>query len=311
LGSIPWYQQGTATGWSLLSNLAVPAGFSITTLAVSKQSSSNVLYYGLSPSNSVPAKIYRFINATSATDGEVGYDLPASSGGGYVHRIAINPINSNEILVVLSNYKLIGLYHSTNGGQAFTAVEGNLEGTDGNGPSLRSATILPLPSGTAYFIGTSTGVYSTNILNGAGTVWSQEGADKIGNVVVEDITSRVSDYRVAVGTHGRGIFIGTRDPLPVEDSGGHNQPQVFSLNQNYPNPFNPSTKITYSLPSPQHVIIKVYDMLGREVDDIVNVNQEAGIHTVEYRPESLASGIYIYSVSAGPYQDAQKFILLR
>jgi hypothetical protein len=312
LNSIPAYQNGTSVGWSQLSNLTVPTGYSITTLAVSRQNSASVLYYGMSPdASSAPAQVYRFENATTATDGATGYNLPASSNGGYVHHIAINPENSSEILVVLSNYRIVGLYHSTDGGQNFTAVEGNLVGMSSNGPSMRAATILPMPSGTAYFLATSTGVYSTTLLNGSSTVWSQEGADDIGNVVAEYITSRTSDYRVVAGTHGRCIFIGTRDPLPVKNDRNSEQPQIFSLRQNYPNPFNPATTIEYTLPTAQHVMIKVYDMLGKEVDEITNEAEQAGIHKIEYKPQSLASGVYVYLLSAGPYHDAKKFVLVK
>ncbi len=213
-----------------------------------------------------------------------------------MHRIAINPANSNEILVVLSNYKLVGLYHSSNGGQSFTAVEGNLVGTESNGPSLRSATILPLPATTIYFLGTSTGVYSTNLLDGSSTIWSQEGADEIGNVVVEDITSRTSDYKVAAGTHGRGIFIATYSPAEVGDEDSNGLPDAFQMSQNYPNPFNPATTIEYVLPAAQHVVLKVYDMLGKEVDQIINSAVPAGTHKIQYQPQSLASGVYVYMI---------------
>ncbi|UCC40786.1 MAG: hypothetical protein JSV96_04900 [Candidatus Aminicenantes bacterium] len=93
-----------------------------------------------------------------------------------------------------------------------TAIEGNLEGDTNNpGPSLRSATILPTSQGTFYIIGTSTGVYSTTELNGSSTTWIQQSPNKIGNVVVEYVTSRKSDARVVVATHGRGIFVA--DPI--------------------------------------------------------------------------------------------------
>jgi hypothetical protein len=309
---IPFYTNGTNYGWSLLSNLTVPAGYSITTLAVSRQNSASVLYYGASPdAGTDPARIYRLGNATSATDGEVECILPASSNGGYVHHIAINPANADEILVVLSNYRIVGLYHSSDGGQNFTAVEGNLVGTSNNGPSLRSATILPLTATTIYFLGTSTGVYSTNLLDGSSTIWSQDGADEIGNVVVEDITSRTSDYKVAAGTHGRGIFIATYSPSGVGDENSDKLPDAFLLSQNYPNPFNPATTIEYVLPAAQHVVLKVYDMLGKEVDQIVNADEPAGAHKIQYQPQSLASGVYVYMINAGPYHDAKKFVLIR
>ena len=126
-----------------------------------------------------------------------------------MHNFAPLPNDANEIIVILSNYNIVGLYHSTDGGQTYAAIEGNLEGDENNpGPSLRTATILPTSQGTFYIIGTSTGVYSTTELNGSNTTWVQQSPNKIGNVIVEYVTSRKSDGRVVVGTHGRGIFVG-------------------------------------------------------------------------------------------------------
>jgi len=212
LSSIPPYENGTSIGWKKLNGLKVPAKYSITALAISRNNPAHVLYYGASGgiNSTQRPKLYRLKNAHTATKGAKQISIKnAKLDGAYVHKIAVNPDDANEILVILSNYNIVGLYHSTNGGNKFTAVEGNLEGDEDNpGPSLRSATILPTLQGTIYIVGTSTGVYSTMQLNGSKTVWKQESANKIGNVVVEDITSRKADGSVAVGTHGRGIFIG-------------------------------------------------------------------------------------------------------
>lgn len=198
----------TSIGWTELTNTKVPDGYSVSTIASSHSNPSHVLYYGASTYEN-PPKIYKLVNANTSTNSPTDISISGSVAGAYVHNIAVNPDNGNEIIVVLSNYNIVGLYHSTNGGQSFTAIEGNLEGNDNNpGPSIRAATILPTSNGTLYLVATSTGVYSTSQLNGSQTIWNLEGPNTIGNVVVETITSRKSDGRIVSGTHGRGAFVG-------------------------------------------------------------------------------------------------------
>ena len=152
-------------------------------------------------------KLYRLDNANTATSSAVEITIPGTSQWSSPNSIVINPDNADEIIAVYSNYNIVGVYHSLNGGQSFTAIEGNLEGDETlPGPSIRSAAILPTSNGNQYFLATSTGVYSSNNLNGANTAWSLEGANSIGNVVVNSFATRKSDGRIVAGTHGRGAF---------------------------------------------------------------------------------------------------------
>ena len=75
-------------------------------------------------------------------------------------------------------------------------------------------------------------------------------------------------------------------------------PMKFDLSQNYPNPFNPATKINYDLPFDSKVQIKIYDMTGREVHQLVNQVQVAGYYTTQFNASSLASGVYFYQINA-------------
>ncbi len=86
-------------------------------------------------------------------------------------------------------------------------------------------------------------------------------------------------------------------------------PLGFNLYQNYPNPFNPSTIINYSLPVSRHVTLKVFDILGREVAEIVNEQKETGTHAVVFDASNLMSGIYFYQIRAGKYTETRKLIL--
>ncbi|GEM_PF-6571299 len=89
------------------------------------------------------------------------------------------------------------------------------------------------------------------------------------------------------------------------------EPSSFRLKQNYPNPFNPATEISYRLPANRHVVLKVYDMLGRPVKTLVNKNQEAGNYTVRFNAGGLTSGMYLYRLKAGDYEQIRKMILIK
>ncbi len=88
-------------------------------------------------------------------------------------------------------------------------------------------------------------------------------------------------------------------------------PMDFNLYQNYPNPFNPSTKISYEIPTESKVLIKVYDILGRDVVTLINDYQKAGRYEVEWNAGNFASGVYFYSIKAGDFYSTKKLILLK
>jgi endonuclease/exonuclease/phosphatase family metal-dependent hydrolase len=88
-------------------------------------------------------------------------------------------------------------------------------------------------------------------------------------------------------------------------------PDKFSLSQNYPNPFNPMTAINYNLSSESFVSLKVYDIMGREVMNLVNEKKPAGYYSVEINASALTSGTYFYRLSAGEFTGIKKMILIK
>ena len=88
-------------------------------------------------------------------------------------------------------------------------------------------------------------------------------------------------------------------------------PQEFNVSQNYPNPFNPSTTINYAVKEVGLVKIKVYDILGSEVAELVNQSKEVGYHSVEFNASNLPSGVYIYTLKVNGYSASQKMLLLK
>jgi len=85
----------------------------------------------------------------------------------------------------------------------------------------------------------------------------------------------------------------------------------FSLFPAYPNPFNPSTTIKYSLPKASFVTIKIYDVLGHEVETLVNAEKSAGNYKVKFNASKLTSGIYFYKMKAGIFLEVHKLLLLK
>lgn len=90
------------------------------------------------------------------------------------------------------------------------------------------------------------------------------------------------------------------------------QPVInYYLQQNYPNPFNSITNIHYSIGSKQRVLLKVYDLVGKEIATLVNEEKSAGAYTVAFDASKLSSGIYFYKLRAGDFIEAKKMILMR
>lgn len=308
---------GISQGWTELSDFSTDQGSIISTLEISTTNPVDVLYYASFSNGSAP-KIYRLKNASTTTSpsdlivrtfsSSTSDSIPPS--GAYIHDIAVSEDNGNELIAVVSNYSTESIYYSTNGGVTWTGIGGNLEPANGNGPSVRTAAITKTSSGEkTYFVGTSTGLYATNTIDGANTEWKFQGASTIGNTVVEYLDYRPSDKTLAIGTHGRGIFLGNVSmSVSNENTELADTPKEFSLDQNYPNPFNPSTNITYSLPSNSTVSISVYDINGRKVVDLINgATRTAGSHSLSFDAANLASGVYLYRIDAKSVSQNRSF----
>ncbi|MGE5436306.1 MAG: T9SS type A sorting domain-containing protein [Syntrophothermus sp.] len=85
----------------------------------------------------------------------------------------------------------------------------------------------------------------------------------------------------------------------------------FTLSQNYPNPFNPTTTIKYSIPKQNYVSLKVYDLLGNEVAQLVNEEKPAGKYEVSFNASGLSSGVYFYKINSGEFSQVKKLLLLK
>jgi len=93
-------------------------------------------------------------------------------------------------------------------------------------------------------------------------------------------------------------------------------PSTFTLHQNFPNPFNPITTLRYDLPSDAFVTISIYDMLGREVIELVSIAQHAGFKSIKWDAtdsfgKQVSAGVYLYQIEAGDFVQTRKMVLLK
>ncbi|HYF03334.1 MAG TPA: T9SS type A sorting domain-containing protein, partial [Patescibacteria group bacterium] len=180
---------------------------------------------------------------------------------------------------------VISLFSTMDGGATWTAVAGNLEQNangSGNGPSTRWMEILPVGEGTMYLVGTSTGLYSTAYLDGNSTVWVQEGASNIGNVVVEMLDSRESDGLVVAATHGVGVYSANITTLP----GVAVTPQLL-LPANGKGGITNSVKLEWSsVPGNLYTI-----EIATDSDFKNTISQAKGISAMSYTVSNLQQGL--------------------
>lgn len=113
------------------------------------------------------------------------------------------------------------------------------------------------------------------------------------------------------GQHGVWNNLVLAETIVTDTETEVDQPTKFTLSQNYPNPFNPTTNINFVLPKTTDVQLTVYSMLGKKVATLVNSTLPAGDHSVTWDAQAMASGLYIYKISAGDFTQTKKMILMK
>ena len=136
----------------------------------------------------------------------------------------------------------------------------------------------------------------------------QAGAHRILAVVGQPVAAGLASRRGSIW-HLRRALAGP--PAAGALMGAGDVPAVFALEHNYPNPFNPETTIRFALPEAAHVAIDVYDVLGRHVERLADREFGAGFHTVRFEAGGLASGLYIYRMRAGAFDQHRIMTLVR
>jgi len=159
--------------------------------------------------------------------------------------------------------------------------------------------------------GTNSGIYEYKfsvMYPGADTI--NGGFEPLNNEFVDSLTHNfllidIPPYIISINN-----LFGDPNPVGVERI-ENLLPSDFILEQNYPNPFNPTTKIRYSIPEYSFVALKVFNLLGEEIETLVNAEQSVGIYEATFDASGLSSGIYFYTLKTDNFSSSKKMILIK
>ena len=297
-----------SVGWERL--VVNTAGERVSTLESTYGNPDHRLYIGTDDK-----KVYRLENADTAMG--LPTEITQKVGtGSFVNDIAVHPFDGDKLILVYSNYNVYSLYYSKDAGSSWEKIAGNLEpelngsyppALDGigDGPSVRSAAIVPVESGVIYFVGTSVGLFATKQLNGDSTVWVQQGTDVIGNAIVDMIDYRRSDGFIAIGTHGRGVFTAqivlSSQVVGIDDIKNQHSEASKNTIKVYPNPASDYLRI-----SAQGNSVKVYSLEGELV-----LSQKLASNLAEHKLDitNLKNGLYTFVVLDDNCSKTGKFVV--
>jgi len=303
-------QYGGTPGWKQVTDNEINDGI---ISAFGFSSDSKQLYFG-----TTRGQLFRLDNAHNQINFSVA-DISNSllPEDGYVSNIAVNPEDKDHLLVIFSNYNTPSIFESNDGGTSFKDVSGSLEenadGT-GSGPSVRWGEVIPTTSGSLYAVGTSTGLYMAESLSET-TEWTKQGIETIGSAVIPMLDYRLSDGRLAIATHGNGVFI-TQIPDFKAIDPGQPEEQGFEVFAAYPNPFDDKTTIRYEIPEDGEVRITIHSVKGDLITTILWAPQYAGYNEVTWTGTNvvgttLSNGIYPYTIEYKGQIRSGKLLLRR
>ncbi len=272
--------------------VAISLGISgtIREMAISK-SNPNVMFA------TIGSAVYKSTNA--------GYTFAVSTTGipnKTITSINIHPESSNVVLVTQSGFGGNKIHKSTDGGVTWASINGDLPDT-------------PVNDGMIYYPG-----FSTNIILAAtdigvfmttnnGTNWT-EIAEGLPNTVAMHMDYNPASGKLRLGTHGRGTWELNGSLVGVTNYNTE-IPEKYYLKQNFPNPFNPVTKISFGIAKQGFATLKVYNMLGKEVETLVSKDLKPGTYEAAFRGDMLASGVYFYKLTTNDFSETKRMMLVK
>jgi hypothetical protein len=237
-----------------------------------------------------------------------GYSVKAASDGGYIIAGSTSSFGAggSDVWLIKTN---------SAGTEQWIKTYGGADDDDGRSVDETSDGCYVITGDTRSF---GAGSYDVGFLK----------VDSVGNLVwITTFGGLLADHGRSVMCTSDGGFIitgGTNSfsvggedvwaikTKPDVTSVAHNMVAAnYDLQQNFPNPFNPSTKIRYSVPQISQVEIKVFNVLGDEVEILVNEEKPAGTYQVNWNAVNLPSGVYFYQIKVGTYTATKKMVLLK
>jgi hypothetical protein len=181
----------------------------------------------------------------------------------------------------------------------------NLIGSISTPIATSSLTSIPPGMTTSGFFGYGGSYYAINTIEPGSGYWVNVSED--GQLILSS-SSSVPSNRIKIVPTSELPPSSPEAPIPNLQSP---TPNRFALEQNYPNPFNPATTIRYALLVQSHVTLKIFNVLGQEVALLVDEIQDAGFKSVHWDASKFASGMYFYKLSAGPYVEVKKMLIVQ
>ncbi len=182
------------------------------------------------------------------------------------------------------------------------------DGTSWSQTSLTNKSVYSLASsGNTIFAGTdSSGVY---LSNNNGVNWFQRNQGLNTSSTISSFL--ITNNYIFAGTYGNSVWRRQLSEIIGIQNISTEIPSKYSLGQNYPNPFNPRTAISLCLPVVSFVSLKVYDVMGREVQTLVNEKLQQGAFEVTFDGSNLNSGVYFYKLVTDGYSETKRMLLVR
>ena len=286
----------------------------ITSVGVS-QNPAHVLYFGTSSRN-----VYKITDADTCTLCNITNISPMSFPAAYVSCVAVDPRDADKVIVVFSNYNIYSLYYTKDGGTTWEKAGGNIEQLStgsGNGPSCRWVTIQPIGNKTAYWLGTSTGLYATDTLKKDSTKWIHMAYESIGTTVTDMVDVRPSDGLVVAATHGNGVYSTYVTDIGMISGTNDFEKATKAIDLTVlPNPFSVNTEIKITLPEKMKAEINIYDMNGILVACLNKSELQAGVHLFSWNGNSrtdsgLPAGAYFVSLRTKDKSLVKKVLLIK
>lgn len=165
--------------------------------------------------------------------------------------------------------------------------------------------------GNCIYISTNNFIYSGTV---GGVILSTDNGNNWVFIFTENSSRafahdlKIDDNILFIATNSYGLY---ELQIPTNIVEENNLLPSYQLYQNYPNPYNPTTKIKFSIPKSNIVQIKIYDILGNEIQTLLNKHYQVGTYEVDFNANNLPSGVYFYRMISGNYSETKKMILLR
>lgn len=262
---------------------------------------------------STPSNNYGISNITNATSGVV-YRKPCLT-------IQQRNMSLPQNMMITCTRNNRAVYHyTTNGGDSWSA-DNNL-GLPSQQVSLTYCSSDTLTDGNGYFIACAIDndgdsiLVRRGILTNMGVISHKKNSNEASSSIVPvcAIYRNGNNKYSAIAYSGAGpssVYYNMESLVTGINPVSSEIPSAFKLEQNYPNPFNPVTNIKFSITKAGLVTLKIYDITGKEVAQLVNQNLNAGTFNYDFDASALPSGIYFYRINAEGFSDVKKMILVK